>query len=271
MKVAIGQFAASDDKGANLDVMLSQTAMAAELGARLVVFPELAMATRGPKAPPAAWAEPVDGPFVTRLAEAAQGHEIAIVAGIIEAVEDDSTLSYNAAVAIDREGGLVGSYRKVHMYDALGCMESDHIAPGTDLLTFELDGMRFGLAVCYDLRFPEIFRAMALQGADAVLLLAAWAAGTLKDHHWETLVCARAIENTVYVVAADQVGSHPVGRSMIVDPMGVPVAQGGEQPGVIVADLSSSRIDDVRTKLPLLKHVRGDLYARWLRSASTGC
>jgi len=118
----------------------------------------------------------------------------------------------------------------------------------------------FGLLVCYELRFPELSRRLALAGADVLLLPAAWVAGALKEHHWTTLLRARAIENTMFVAAADQAGNVFVGRSMLVDPMGIAVAAGGEEPGLVVGDADIERIARVRETLPVLQHRREDVY-----------
>lgn len=265
MKIALGQFAVSADKRANLDRMLDMTADAARSGAELVVFPEHAMGNASTSVTTAEIAEPLDGPFVTALAASAQRHRIAVVAGVLESVAGTDR-AHNSAVAVGPAGERLGVYRKIHLYDAFGELESDrHQAGDGDLLVFGLGEVRFGVAICYDVRFPEIFRELVARGADVVLLPTNWAGGKLKEHHWRTLVTARAIENTVYLGAAAQCGAESSGSSMLVDPMGVVVAAAGEADAVIIGEVDRERIESVRRKLPSLRHMRPDIYERWTR------
>lgn len=266
LSIAVGQFEAGPEKADNLALMVDMAGRARAAGADLVVFPEVGMVDAGDRRP-ADFAEPADGPFVTALGEAARREGIAIVAGILEAREAADGKVYNTAVALAPEGRLIGKYRKVHMYDAFGYRESDRNQPGDgDLLLFELGGMRLGVAICYDLRFPELFRALAERGAEVILLPTAWAHGRLKELHLATLVRARAIENTVYFVAADQVGGRHTGNSMVIDPMGVTVASLGEEEGLLVAEVDTARLHAVRAKLPTLLHLRPDVYQGWMRA-----
>jgi deaminated glutathione amidase len=263
MQIALAQLEVSADKRANLDRMLDMTSAAARAGAELVVFPEHAMANADPTTGPAGLAEPIDGPFVQALVAAARRHGIAIVAGVLESTPSGER-AYNAAVAIGPDGDMLGSYRKIHLYDAFGYRESTAHEPGSgDLLVFTLGGVRFGVAICYDLRFPELFRELVAHGAQAILLPTNWAGGVLKEFHWRTLVCARAIENTVFVAAADQVGGVSAGCSMLVDPMGVVVASAGETETLVTGAIDADRIEAVRRKLPSLQHMRPDIYRHW--------
>ncbi len=176
-----------------------------------------------------------------------------MVAGLVEAVEDPRHFS-NTLVAVDPLGDVVATYRKQHLYDAFGARESDWVVPGplADPEIFVVDGIAVGLQTCYDLRFPEVTRRLADAGADLVLVPAEWVRGPLKEHHWRTLLTARAIENTVYVAAADHAPPVGVGNSMVVDPMGVAVAEIGEVAGVAVAEISRRRVHDVREVNPAL-------------------
>jgi deaminated glutathione amidase len=266
-RVALGQFNATTDKEANLQRMRALHAEAAAAGADLVVFPEVAMFTTVDTAVDVApFAEPLDGPFVTRLQEAAAHARAAIVAGMYESAPSGAGKVYNTAVAIGTDGALLGAYRKIHMFDAFGFRESDHDQPGDGrLLLFTLSGVRFGVTICYDLRFPELFRALAERGADAILLPTAWAHGRLKELHLSTLARARAIENTVYFAAADQTGAAMTGNSELIDPMGVTVASIGEGEGLAVGTVDTERVAEVRRKLPSLQHVRHDIYDTWRR------
>jgi deaminated glutathione amidase len=161
---------------------------------------------------------------------------------------------HNTLIYVDPSGTLAGCYRKVHLYDAFGYRESEWVLAGElgAADTFVVDGLRVGAQTCYDLRFPETSRRLVDAGADVVLVPAQWAAGPLKEDHWTTLLRARAIENTVFVVGADQAEPIGAGASMIVDPMGVTLAALGEQDGLITADLDRHRLDDVRAKNPSL-------------------
>ncbi len=266
-RVALGQFQAGTDKEANLQRILALHAEAAAAGADLVVFPEVAMFTTvDPTFDIVPVAEPLDGPFVTRLREAAVRNGAAIVAGIYESGPSSAGKVHNTAVAIGTDGALLGAYRKIHMFDAFGFRESDHDQPGDgELLLFTLAGVRFGVTVCYDLRFPELFRALAERGADAILLPTAWAHGRLKELHLSTLARARAIENTVYFAAADQTGAGMTGNSELIDPMGVTVASIGESEGLAIGTVDTDRVAEVRRKLPSLQHVRHDIYDTWRR------
>ncbi|SEO85387.1 carbon-nitrogen hydrolase family protein [Amycolatopsis saalfeldensis] len=253
--VAVAQFAPTDDKPANLAEVTRLVDEAAGRGARLVLLPEYTMFTV-----PAMdrrfvdSAEDLDGAFVTGLRDLAKDRGVAVVAGMNEALPGRSRIS-NTLVAAGPDGAIAALYRKIHLYDAFGFRESDVVEAGeiTAPETFEVDGLTFGLQTCYDLRFPEVTRRLADAGAQVVLLPAEWVPGPLKEYHWSTLVRARAIENTVYVAAADQAAPTGSGTSLVVDPMGVVVASLGEQTGTAVADVTAARIAEVRAKNPALE------------------
>ncbi len=258
MRVAVGQFTASLDPAANREAVAKLTAEAAAGGAELVVFPEAAARDFGePPEPLAPVAEPLDGPFASTLGRLAREHRAVIVAGMLERAESSSTRAFNTVIAVGPDGRLIGAYRKLHMFDAFGFKESDRIVPGDGAtLVFQHGGLTFGVLTCYDLRFPELARALADRGADALLVPAAWVQGPLKEDHWMTLARARAIENTSYLLGSCQVSSMYSGRSLIVDPLGVVVASLGEQPGVAVAEIGAERVAAVRARLPSLQHRR---------------
>lgn len=252
--VAVTQFAPGMDKPANLRALRALAENAATRGASVVVAPEYTMFT----APVTdhrvvASAEALDGEFVTGLAGIAADLGVHLVAGVNERLADDAHVS-NTLVAIDPGGSLVATYRKLHLYDAFGHTESDSIRAGAIGApeTFAVDDLTFGMQTCYDLRFPEVTRRIVDAGADVLLLPAQWIPGPLKEDHWTTLVRARAIENTIYVAAADQSARTGAGNSMIVDPMGVVLASLGEQVGTAQARLTSKRIAEVRVKNPAL-------------------
>lgn len=257
MKIALCQMAAGADKAANLAEIDRLAALAAEQGASLAVFPEFAMRFERRITPEfIAQAEPLDGPFVQRLAEIARHRGIVLVAGMLEEIPGEDR-AYNTVVAVTAEG-LSRTYRKAHLYDAFGSLESEFIRPGeTDgPVTFELEGVRVGILTCYDLRFPEAARQHADAGVELLLYPAAWYAGPRKEDHWQTLARARAIENTIYVGAVSQAPGSGVGSSLVVDPMGVVLGELGEQPGVAVAEVEPERIAQVRRTNPSLANRR---------------
>ncbi|MEU6749331.1 carbon-nitrogen hydrolase family protein [Spirillospora sp. NPDC046719] len=254
VQVAVAQFAPGEDKDANLASIGKLAAEAAARGARVVVFPEFAMFT-APKLDRRFLdtAEPLDGPFAAGLGELARRHGLHVVAGVNERLDDPGRIS-NTLLAIGPDGAVAATYRKTHLYDAFGYKESEVVRPGPigDPETFTVDGVRFGMQTCYDVRFPEVTRRIVDAGADVLALPAEWVPGPLKEDHWRTLVRARAIENTIYVAAADQCAPTGAGNSMIVDPMGVVVAALGETTGTASADVSPERVAAVRKKNPAL-------------------
>jgi deaminated glutathione amidase len=266
MRVALGQLPISSDPHLNLKRVRSAASAAASQGTDLIVFPEGTHARFS--ADLAAVAEPVDGEFCSGLADAAQANGLAIVAGIFEPAADGRV--YNTTVAFDRNGGLAARYRKIHMFDALGHRESDSVTPGDDVVIASLGGLRVGFMTCYDVRFPELARALALGGADLLVLPAGWAAGTFKEEHWVTLVRARAIENTIWLAAAGQVPdpAEPptraptgIGRSLLVDPMGVVRLDLGPAEGLGVGEVDTEETAKVRSVLPCLANRRADVFA----------
>jgi predicted amidohydrolase len=258
MRVAIAQFTANLDPGVNREEIRKLVADAASGGAELVVFPEAAARDFGaPGERLVLFGEPLDGPFAGLLELLGRRHGLAIVAGMLEKIPDSRTHVYNTVVAVGPDGQLLGAYRKLHLFDALGNRESDTIRAGDgQTLLFEHGGFRFGVLTCYDLRFPELARALADQGAGVLVVPAAWVQGPLKEDHWVTLARARAIENTSYLIGAGQVGNRYCGRSLVVDPFGVVVAALGDRPGIAVAEIDPERIAEVRARLPSLQHRR---------------
>jgi deaminated glutathione amidase len=252
--VAVAQFAPTADAASNRDAIAGLVARAAERGARIVLFPEYSSYFVDPfDESLAANAEELDGPFVRHLTELADRHGIHVVAGLLERANDASRVR-NTVVAVDASG-VVAVYRKLHLYDAFGQRESDWVEPGElgDPQTFEVSGIRVGLMTCYDLRFPEVARTLADADAQLVLVAAEWVRGPLKEHHWRTLLLARAIENTLYVAAADHPPPLGVGHSTIVDPQGVEIATIGTGTDVAVAHISADAVAKVRLVNPALR------------------
>lgn len=252
--IAVAQFTPSDDKAANLHSIDALARRAVARGAKLVVFPEYSsffVAEIGESS--VAAAEPLDGPFAMALAALAAELGVHLVAGMLETTSDSGRFS-NTLVAFDGAGSLVAKYRKIHLYDAFGQKESDWVVPGAieKPETFVVGDLAVGLQTCYDVRFPEVTRRLVDAGADLIALPSEWVRGPLKEHHWRTLVTARALENTVYVAAADQAPPIGAGNSMIVDPMGIELATIGENTDVALAWVSSARIAEVRAVNPAL-------------------
>ncbi|WP_308799365.1 carbon-nitrogen hydrolase family protein [Agromyces silvae] len=254
--VAVAQFAPTDDRSANRDEIERLATLAAGRGARLVVFPEYS--SYFTPQPGEDWldaAEDVDGgEFTTALAALAARLGVHLVAGLIERVPGERRVR-NTVVAVAPDAGVVARYRKLHLYDAFGAQESEWIAPGDidEPELFTAGGLTFGLQTCYDARFPEVTRRLVDAGADVVCMPAEWVRGPLKEAHWRTLTTARALENTIYVAAADHAPPVGAGNSMIVDPMGVEVATIGEATDVALAWVSRERIDAVRRVNPALE------------------
>ena len=250
--IAVAQFAPTADTAANLRTIADLTARAAARGAEVVLFPEYASYFVDPFDPSlAAHAEDLDGPFAQTLREIARRHGVVVVAGLVERGEGERVR--NAVIAVDAEG-LRAVSRKLHLYDAFGQRESDWVEPGeiTDPQTFEVGGLRFALMTCYDLRFPEVARWLADAGAHVVLVAAEWVRGPLKEHHWRTLLHARAIENTLYVAGADHPPPLGVGASVVVDPQGVEIAGIGTGTDVAIAFADAGSVERVRRVNPAL-------------------
>lgn len=254
VSVAVCQFAPTASRSDNRERIAALTADAAARGAKLIVFPEYSSYFVDPMdATLAANAEELDGEFVATLTALAADYAVVIVAGLAERAHDGERVR-NTVVAV-RGDGILAVYRKQHLYDAFGQTESEWVEPGDpgEPATFVLGGLRFGLMTCYDLRFPELARTLVDADADVLVVPAEWVRGPLKEHHWTTLLAARAIENTVYVVAADHPTPIGVGHSQIVDPQGVVLAGVGTAEGIAVAALEQSAIDRVRAVNPSLR------------------
>ena len=267
MRIALCQIPVSSAPGINLGRVRDALREAADGGADLAVFPEATLTRFGSDLRAAA--EPLDGPFCAGLAEAAKETGVALVAGVFEPAADGRV--YNTAVVVDRDGTLVASYRKLHLFDAFAQRESDLVAPGNSVVVTVLAGVSVGVEICYDIRFPELTRALAVAGASLVTVSAAWQAGLFKEEHWVTLLRARAIENTIWIAAVGQVpdaGEKPtraptgVGRSMLIDPLGVVRADLGPSAGITVVNADMSLIDVVRETLPSLANRREDVFGR---------
>lgn len=262
MKIAVAQVQSHTDKNENLKKVSKYVEKAKQEGANFVVFPEGFMANpSAANVMPAEVSESLDGPFITELSNIAKSNQMYIICGFFETDPNDDNSCYNTAVFIDKKGEILHNYRKTHLFDAFSSKESDRFLIGSEPpKVIETEYGNIGLIICYELRFPELSRNLALQNADVIIIPTAWASGTLKEYQWETLLKARAIENTIYIVGADSIGENKAGNSMIVDPMGVVKANAGEEETLIFADVNLERIKNVRNKLPSLTHLRPELY-----------
>ena len=264
LRVALAQVATGPDLDANLRLVADRTARAAAEGARLVVFPEATM--RGFGYPLRAIAQPLDGPWADGVREVAARHGVAVVAGMFTPASGGRV--HNTLLATGP--GVEVAYDKIHLYDAFGFAESDTVAPGDALALLDVDGVRVGLATCYDVRFPGLFTALAERGAQVVCLPASWGAGPGKVDQWRLLTRARALDSTCYVVAAGQADPERsgveesgraaaptgVGHSCVVGPDGTVVAELGGAPDLAVADLDLDLVTRVRAVLPVLANRR---------------
>lgn len=263
MKIALGQFITDTDKAVNLAKAESVIHEASQNGARLLVLPETFMAFISPSSDTryADIAEPLDGPFVSRLCAAAKAASIYLIVGMFERNPEDDIRAWNTTLLIDNHGKILHAYRKTHLYDAFSYQESRNIIPGDNpIKVVETELGRIGLMVCYELRFPEIARELALQGADVLIVPTAWVHGPLKEQHFQALVSARALENTLPVIACDQTGNIYSGRSLVCDAMGVTRSSMGVEQGLIYSDIDYEHTRTTREALPCLGHRRADLY-----------
>jgi deaminated glutathione amidase len=221
-------------------------------GADLVVLPEAWQRHFGePGSDLTPYAEPLDGPFVTEVERVAKERDTTIVSGMFE---QTGGTPYNTVVV---RGRARLDYRKIHMYDSFGYQESKVLAPGpVEPATFELEGTTFGILTCYDLRFPELARRLVDDGAEVILVPAAWVAGPRKVYHWTTLLRARAIENTVFVVGVGQPAPRSSGHSMVIDPLGDVLVEGGDDAGILTAEIDLGAVAEARRTNPSLANRR---------------
>jgi predicted amidohydrolase len=252
LRIAVWQHASAEDPAVNRAALEGSGAPEADL----LVLPEAFARDFGePGSDLAPYAEPLDGPFVGALIEAARARAGAVLAGMFEQA-DDPARPFNTLVLADRDG-VRASYRKIHLYDSFGQRESDIVSAGPLApVTVALGGLTAGLMTCYDLRFPELGRALSAEGADLLLLPAAWVAGPGKVDQWRTLVRARAIENVCWVVAAAQSGPRYCGHSLVVSPTGEVVVEAGADDELITATVNLAEVRSARERNPSLDNRR---------------
>ncbi len=269
MRAAAVQLNSTDDKERNLEAAERLVRNAAGDGAELIALPEK-WNLLGPGEALRAGAEDLDGPTISAVRSWARELGVHVVAGSIsERVAERDKLS-NTSVLVGAGGEVEAAYRKIHMFDVdvggVAYRESEHEEPGTEIVVAHAADVPIGLTVCYDLRFPELYRILAVRGARVITVPAAFTLHTGKDH-WEPLLRARAIENQAFVLAPNQIGEAPphynsYGRSMIVDPWGVPLATAPDEECFVAAELDFALQDRIRESLPSLANRRPESY-RW--------
>lgn len=258
VKVAVAQFGPGPNVADNISVIGSLVQAAAENGARVVILPEYSSVLGGRLGDwVTEYAESLQGPFVEAMAELADENNIGIVVGMLEKSDRaDDARPYNTAIAVLPGAGVVARYRKVHMYDAFDVIESDWMQPGDpaeEPQLFTIDDLTIGMQTCFDLRFPETTRRLVDAGVHMVALIAEWISGPKKAHHWAALTSARAIENTVYLAAADQIPPIAVGMSRVISPLGETLIDMGQNMGVSIATVNVQAVEDARATNPSLK------------------
>ncbi|MFJ7075481.1 carbon-nitrogen hydrolase family protein [Streptomyces sp. NPDC098781] len=264
MRIALSQLTTGSDPEKNLLLIEEWTRRAADAGARVVVFPEASMACFG--TPLAPLAEPLDGPWADGVRRIAREAGTVVVAGMFTPADGGRVANTLLATG----PGVEASYDKIHLYDAFGFRESDTVAAGSATTVIDVDGVRLGLATCYDVRFPELFRAHADAGAVATLLAASWGAGPGKREQWELLVRARALDATLWLGAVGQAAPEPgtgqgsaptgIGHSLVAGPDGTVRHALGAEPELLVADLDTDEVAAVRQRISVLANRRPEVW-----------
>lgn len=257
MRIALAQLLSTPDPSANLDLVADYTRRAADAGARLVLFPEATMCRFG--VPLAPIAEHVDGPWATGVRDIAARHGIVVVAGMFCPSQDGRVT--NTLIATGP--GIDAHYHKIHLYDAFGFTESRTVAPGFDPQVIDVDGVRVGLTLCYDIRFPELYVELAQRGAQLITVHASWGSGPRKLEQWTLLAQARALDTTSVVAAVDQaypgdelakIGPTGVGGSLVASPTGEVWSAAGADPQLLIADIDLSAVDAARDSIAVLSN-----------------
>jgi predicted amidohydrolase len=267
LPIALVQLDAQDDVTANIETAVALADAAAARGARLIALPEY-LQYRGSDGGFRASARPIPRAHTDPFAEVATRHGAWVLVGSTAETGPDPRRPYNTSALIGPDGRFAAIYRKVHLFDVAiengpADTESARVTPGDRLVCADVDGVRVGLSVCYDLRFPELYRSLALAGAQILTVPSAFTERTGRDH-WEVLLRARAIENGAFVLAPSQIGGpsgQPAyGRSMVIDPWGTVIAQAPDAVTTVHADLALDRVDAVRRGIPALANRRPDVY-----------
>ena len=266
MKIAVVQFKASTNKESNLKKITDLISKASKNMAKLVAFPEFMMFYTDSSQTSrelASLAETIKGNFVTTIAKTAKKNRIEVIGSFYEKSSRKDRV-YDTSFVIDNSGKVISTYRKIHLYDALGFKESDKMISGSKItLPVKTSIGKVGMMICYDLRFPEMSRSLAASGSEILVAPSAWVKGDMKEEHWITINKTRAIENGCYVIAPDQVGNIYCGRSLVVDPYGKILLDMKKRQGISYIEIDLQKIKQIRKLLPLLKNRRTDVYANW--------
>ena len=269
LPVALVQLDAGSDPDVNVGRAADLAEGAAAHGARLITLPEY-LQFRGSDDGFRSSARPIPGPFTEPFADVARRHGVWVLVGSLAEASGDAERPFNTSVLIGPDGAIAARYRKVHLFDVAveaGPVdtESARVKPGDELVAADVEGVRVGMSICYDLRFPELYRGLALAGAELFTVPANFTERTGRDH-WEVLLRARAIENAAYVLAPSQIGGPPgqpaYGRSMVIDPWGTVIAQAPDRVAIVRAELDIDRVAAIRRQIPALANRRPDVYAR---------
>ncbi|WP_151992898.1 deaminated glutathione amidase [Buttiauxella massiliensis] len=255
MKVAVGQFAVSKVWQENVQTCQGLMAQARAAGAQLLVLPEAVLA-RDDSDPDLSVksAQTMDDEFIDKLCEQSRNDNLTTILTLH--IKTTVGRAANTLLVI-RGGEVIARYQKLHLYDAFNVQESRLVDAGEVLPPLiEVEGFKVGLMTCYDLRFPEMALSLALAGADVLVLPAAWLRGPNKEMHWSTLLAARALDTTCYVVASGECGNKNIGHSRVVDPLGVVIASANQRAALIYAELDGEYLTEVRAMLPVLKNRR---------------
>jgi predicted amidohydrolase len=249
MRLVLGQIQSTDEVGHNLDLIEAVARRGQADRADLVVFPEFAMYDKPVvDGTFADVAEPLGGPFLRRVGALAAELDLHIAVGMVE--QADGARPYNTVALVGRDGGVRGTWRKTHLFDAYGYRESSFIRPADDLrpVVTDVAGVSVGFMICYDLRFPEHGRALAGAGAQLLVVPSAWVPGPHKVAQWRTLVAARAIENVCYVAAVSQASPISIGTSMVCGPDGTVQDELGSAPGLVTVDIAPIELSQARAR-----------------------
>jgi len=276
MRIALAQILSGSDPAANLQLVREYTGRAADAGARLVVFPEATMCRFG--VPLAPIAEPTDGAWADGVRRIATDSGITVIAGMFTPAGDGRVTNTLIVAGPGSANGPSTHYDKIHLYDAFGFTESRTVAPGHEPVVVTVDGVRVGLSICYDIRFPALYTELARRGAQLIVVSASWGSGPGKLEQWTLLARARALDSMSYVAAAGQAdpGDNPtgsgapngVGGSLVVSPLGEVVASAGDRPQLVVADIDVHRVTEARDNIAVLRN-RSD-FAQIDRAQSVG-
>jgi predicted amidohydrolase len=265
---AVIQMNSGDDKIKNLAAAETLIHAAAARGAKIAVLPEM-FSWRGARKDTHKFSELISGPTIARLSRVAAAASISVLAGSIAERSSHKTKVYNTSVLIGADGRIRASYRKIHLFqfqlkNGTAIREDRIFLPGDRIACSSVSGCMFGFSICYDLRFPGLYRALCARGCQAFFAPSAFTFETGKLH-WEVLLRARAIENQSYILAPNQCGRNPqgfedYGHSMIIGPLGEVLAAASQPEDIVIAELNLSHVSAVRKQLPLLKHIRNDAY-----------